>query len=75
MINKIIATVSSVLKTKISENTIQKNCDKWDSLMHINIIIALEDAFDLSFEPEEIAQMTGINAIQQIISKKQDIEI
>jgi len=68
--NKIIATVSEVLKTEVNAHTSQKNCVKWDSLMHISIIIALEDAFETSFEPEEIARMTSITAIAQTMNNK-----
>ena len=69
MIDKIIKTVSDVLKSEVNVNTSQKNCGKWDSLMHIHIMIALENAFDLSFEPEEIAQMISIRCIEQTIKK------
>ena len=71
MIDKITNTVSKVLNTKTDASTSQKNCVKWDSLMHIRIVIALEDAFGLSFEPEEIARMTSIGNIEAIISNKE----
>jgi len=72
MIDRILTTVSEVLRMEVSVNTTQKNCVKWDSLMHINIIIALEDAFDMSFEPDEIARMTSIANMQQIIQNKKN---
>ena len=70
MLDKIITTISAVLQTAVDETTTQKNCDKWDSLMHIHLIIALESVFNVSFEPEEITQMTNIPAIQQTIQTK-----
>ena len=70
MIDKIIKTVSKVLGTEVDENSSQKNCDKWDSLQHLNIIVALEDTFDVSFEPEEIAEMKSIIMIEQVINSK-----
>ena len=70
MTDKVIATVSEVLNVEVNTHTTQKNCAKWDSLTHINLIIALEDAFEISFEPEEIARMTSIIAIKQIIDNK-----
>jgi len=70
MTDKILTTVSGVLQTEVNQHTSQKNCAKWDSLMHINLMIALEEAFDFSFEPEEIANMTSISAIEQTIKKK-----
>jgi acyl carrier protein len=48
----------------------QKNCVKWDSLNHLNLIIELESEFNLSFEPEEIAEMKSYEDIERIISAK-----
>jgi len=45
------------------EDIKQKNIDNWDSLRHLNLIIELEEAFDKSFEPEEIAEMTSLDKI------------
>ena len=70
MIDKILKTVSEVLAIEVDENTSQKNCDKWDSLQHLNIVVALEDAFDVSFEPEEIAQMKSIRDIETMLKSK-----
>ena len=68
LINKIIKIVGEVLVTEVNKNTSQKNCDKWDSLRHLDIIVALEDAFDVTFEPEEIAEMKSLVIIDQMIN-------
>jgi len=69
MTNQIIKTVSEVLGAEINENSSQKNCDKWDSMRHLNIIIALEETFDVTFEPEEIAEMKSIRDIERILKR------
>ena len=70
MIDRIIQTVSDTLKTEVTIQTSQKNCVKWDSLNHVHLIVALEEAFDITFEPDEITQMTDIRRIEQTINKK-----
>lgn len=70
MREKIINIVSRVFEVEVNENTDQKNCDAWDSLRHLNLIIELEDEFNISFEPEEIAQLKSIALIEQLISQK-----
>lgn len=70
MREKIINLVSRVFETEVNENSDQKNCDAWDSLRHLNLIIELEDEFNISFEPEEIAQLKSIVLIEQLISQK-----
>jgi acyl carrier protein len=64
---KIISVIQKVFEIEqIDENTSQQDIEKWDSLGHLNLIVALEEEFDVLFEPEEIAEMTSV---QKIISK------
>ena len=48
----------------------QELIDNWDSLRHLNLIVELEKAFDVSFEPEEISEMIYIEKIEQVIMEK-----
>jgi len=70
MTNKIIQIISEVLEIEVDANASQATCEKWDSLRHLNIMVALEDAFDVSFEPEEMAEMKSVVAIEQMIQQK-----
>lgn len=42
----------------------QLTCAKWDSLNHLNLVVELEDEFGVSFEPEDIAEMKSLEAIE-----------
>jgi acyl carrier protein len=54
----------------VDENTDPSNIDKWDSISHLHLIVALEDELDVSFEPEEIEEMRSLKIIQEVIEKK-----
>ena len=71
MKKKIIDVTSEVFQVPVTEETTQNNCDKWDSLHHLNLIVALEEMFDVSFEPEEIAVMKSIRDIEKMLESKQ----
>lgn len=51
----------------ITPETSQSNCENWDSLRHLNLIVELEDAFDTEFEPEEIAEMKSFEAVKSAV--------
>ncbi len=71
MENRILEVVKRTFEINNIDQTVsQKNCDKWDSMNHLNLIIELESEFDLSFEPEEIAEMKSYDDIKRIISLK-----
>jgi acyl carrier protein len=42
---------------------------EWDSLGHLNLIVALEEEFDIAFEPEDIAKMTSVQIIADKITE------
>lgn len=48
----------------------QKNCEAWDSLHHLDLILELENEFGISLEPEEIAAMTDFVSILTILKTK-----
>ena len=70
MTDSIIMIMSETLGVSIDANTSQSTCEKWDSLQHLHIVLALEEFFDLSFEPEEIATMKDVATIEQLIQQK-----
>lgn len=73
MDEKIIDIMKRVLATSdITAGTSQLNCGKWDSLHHLTLIVELEAAFNIEFEPEEIAEMQSFEAVRRIILEKQD---
>ena len=65
MIEKLLKIAEEVLKVPVTPETSIANCEKWDSLRHLDLVVALEEAFDVSFEPEEIAAMKSIVEIEK----------
>ena len=42
----------------------------WDSLNHMNLIVALEEEFDVTFDEEEINEMISLELIELILKQK-----
>lgn len=42
----------------------------WDSLQRVEIVLALEEEFDLMFEPEEIEAMLDVQSIINLVRGK-----
>ena len=63
--------MKSVFQTDtIDETCSQQNCEKWDSMNHLNLVVELEMEFGISFEPEEIAKMQTFDEVVSIIKDK-----
>ncbi|MDD6177413.1 MAG: acyl carrier protein [Ruminobacter sp.] len=68
---RIIEILSLVTKLSVDELTKSRTVEKlWDSYAMLEIVIALEDEFDISLEPDEIAQMTSVDNVINLISGK-----
>ena len=48
----------------------QTTCPEWDSMGQLNLVAELEDAFDISLEPEEIGEMKSFDDVVRIVSSK-----
>jgi acyl carrier protein len=69
MEEKILNILKEVLEDETIDNTCsQENCEKWDSIAQLNLSVELEDAFNVSFEPEQIAEMKSVSDILRVVS-------
>ncbi|MCK4660163.1 MAG: acyl carrier protein [Phycisphaerae bacterium] len=44
--------------------------ESWDSVLHITLLLTLEQTFGVSFDPEEGSQLISVPAIKAALSKR-----
>ena len=54
----------------VSDDDSMQTIKSWDSLRHLNLVIALEEHFGISFDPEEIPELTSVRIISAAIDKR-----
>lgn len=69
-IKKIFAKIVGISVSKIKPNTSPQNTKKWDSLAHMNLVMAFEKEFKIKFSDEEINEMLNYELIEEIIINK-----
>lgn len=74
--NEISEKLANILST-VFEKTIltednfsMESGDEWTSLKHIELIVMLEEEFEISFEPEMIPELTSQQKLLEYIEKK-----
>ena len=71
MEEKILDLLKETFELDTVDKTIsQQNCETWDSMGQLNLVADLEDAFDISLEPEEIGEMKNFDDIVRILKSK-----
>lgn len=66
----IVADVLRVPADQISRQSSPETLATWDSVQHLNLILALEQEFTLQFEPEEMDEMSSVDHILAILERK-----
>lgn len=59
----------NVSEAEAKEDLKMDQIDAWNSLSHMNLIVAIEDAFKIELTGDDIAEMTTFNAIKKVIEK------
>ena len=60
----------SIEQDKIKPSTSTENTKKWDSLAHMNLIMAFQQEFKIEFTENEINEMLNYKIIERIILSK-----
>ena len=69
--NRLLRLLKTILEDDSLDDTVsQDSCETWDSLHHLQLIVALEEEFDVVLEPEEIAFMQDFNSVKEVLSRK-----
>ena len=70
LVRQVIADTLFMPLEKIDEDASQDSVRNWDSLQQLNLVLALEQTFNVRFKPEEFAVMTSVDKIlEQLVLK------
>jgi acyl carrier protein len=69
-VHQIAADIFSVPLEAVTAQSSPNTIVTWDSLQHVNLVLALEQQFDVQFLPEEIAEMSRIELIVSLVEDK-----
>ena len=64
---QIVATAVNIPPSSLPDDADIQTLAAWDSVAHINIILALEEVLGQQMEPENIIRVTGIESIAAIL--------
>ena len=67
---QLIGKVLGVDPALLTEESNAQNTPKWDSLRHIEVVFAMENAFHVRFTMPEIASLRKLGDIRQLLAAK-----
>ena len=69
ILNNIFCEVFNVESSALNENFNSKSVEGWDSVRQLSLTSAVEDAFDLMLDPEDILEFTSYEGAKTILGK------
>ena len=69
-VRQIIADTLFIPLEEIGEDASQESVRNWDSLQQLNLVLALEQTFNVRLKPEEFAAMTSVEKILEQLGLK-----
>ena len=66
----IASDILGVPATRLNAASSPDNVENWDSVQHLNLVLALEERFSLQLSPEEIEQMKTLGDTAKLIESK-----
>ena len=66
----VLADVLQMPAAGITDDLAMEDVDAWDSLKHMELIVALETAFDVQLTFDEIVAMQSVGEIKRVLAER-----
>jgi acyl carrier protein len=70
-VRSIASDIFGVPAGKITTESSPETIENWDSMQHLNLVLAIEEKFGVQLDPEDIEQMKNIGAVAAVVEKLQ----
>ncbi len=69
-LEELMADLFEMSQEDISDSLTMKNTDVWDSLKHMELVVAIERTFGIELTFDEIVAMQNIGKIKRILRER-----
>lgn len=70
-VRNIASDIFGIPAEKITAESSPETIENWDSMQHLNLVLAIEEKFGMQLEPEDIEQMKNVGAVATLVEKLQ----
>jgi len=70
-VRSIASDIFAVPADAITAESSPETIENWDSMQHLNLVLAIEEKFGVQLDPEDIEKMKNIGAVAAVVEKLQ----
>jgi acyl carrier protein len=67
---QVFAEVLGLSAEEITDDTSPDNTSQWDSMAAMNLVVAIEDEFDVRLSTAEIVSMRNVAIVKKVLAAK-----
>lgn len=65
----IVSNIMAIPAGSVTLETSSDNVESWDSVRHMNLVLALEQEFAVRFEDDQVVEMLSVDQIARELEK------
>ena len=69
-VRQVAADVFNLRASQVTRKTSPDSISTWDSVQHLNFVLALEETLNVRLDPEDIEQMRSVGDAIDVIHRK-----
>jgi acyl carrier protein len=73
VLSRVQQIASNVLLTEVTADSSAETVESWDSVQHLNLILAIEEEYGLEFSPEEMESAKTVGQIAGLVSARRGV--
>lgn len=70
-VRSVASDIFGIPADKITAESSPESIENWDSMQHLNLVLAIEEKFGVQFDPEDIEEMKNIGAVAKLVDRLQ----
>ena len=74
-ITEILADIVDDETLELDDSTTADDVEEWDSLNHVKLIVAVEQAFNVRFEGDEITVPQNVGELVDLVARKLGVAV
>jgi acyl carrier protein len=68
-VKKVMVQVFGVSADRLDDDSSKDTVEGWDSVSHLNLVLALEQEFNVQFNDEQIVEMISLELIVEVLKE------
>jgi acyl carrier protein len=70
-VRSVASDIFGIPAERITAESSPETIENWDSMQHLNLVLAIEEKFGVQLDPEDIEKMKNIGAVAALVEKLQ----